>query len=208
MFDLKKSIAAWRRQMLAAGIKIPVPLEELESHLREDIERQMRSGVAAQSAFELAVQQIGHAGPLKNEFEKASASGRRLSPQFLGIYCYVTASFMLLVNLGKLAMNEMNLIEPAAGVLLALYVGSLPRWHGVLANPRSRWVQAAMRIGVFFVFTWPVWAVFGLLPGGIMGNMIPSSILPAWFAMALAYCVYCPAHTAEQIRSMPGKQKR
>ena len=40
MFDLEQSIADWRRQMLAAGIKTPVPLEELESHLREEIERQ------------------------------------------------------------------------------------------------------------------------------------------------------------------------
>lgn len=35
MFDLEQSIAEWRRQMLAAGIKTPVPLEDLEIHLRE-----------------------------------------------------------------------------------------------------------------------------------------------------------------------------
>ena len=39
-----KSIAEWREQMLAAGIKTPVPLEELEIHLREEIEQQMKSG--------------------------------------------------------------------------------------------------------------------------------------------------------------------
>ena len=37
MFSLEKSIAGWREQMLAAGIKAPVPLEELEIHLREEI---------------------------------------------------------------------------------------------------------------------------------------------------------------------------
>jgi len=37
MFSLEKSISEWRRQMLAAGIKTPVPLEELEIHLREEI---------------------------------------------------------------------------------------------------------------------------------------------------------------------------
>ncbi len=31
MFDLENAIADWRRQMLAAGIQTPVPLEELES---------------------------------------------------------------------------------------------------------------------------------------------------------------------------------
>ena len=34
MFDLEKSITRWREQMLAAGIKTPSPLEELENHLR------------------------------------------------------------------------------------------------------------------------------------------------------------------------------
>ena len=43
MFDLEQSIADLRRQMLAAGIKTPVPLEELEIHLREEIEQQSKS---------------------------------------------------------------------------------------------------------------------------------------------------------------------
>ena len=41
MFNLEAAIADWRRQMLAAGIKAPVPLEELESHMREDVENQL-----------------------------------------------------------------------------------------------------------------------------------------------------------------------
>jgi hypothetical protein len=70
MFDLEQSIADWRKQMLAAGIKTPVPLEELESHLREDVEQQMRSGLSAQQAFENSAQRIGHANELKSEFNK------------------------------------------------------------------------------------------------------------------------------------------
>jgi len=70
MFDLEQSIAAWRRQLLAAGIKTPVPLEELESHLREAMERQMRSGLQERPAFEAAVQQIGQANVIENEFNK------------------------------------------------------------------------------------------------------------------------------------------
>ena len=52
----KQSIAEWRKQMLAAGIKTPVPLEELEIHLREEIERQMQSGMNEQASFISAVQ--------------------------------------------------------------------------------------------------------------------------------------------------------
>jgi len=74
MFDLEQSIADWRRQMLAAGIKSPVPLEELETHLREEIERQMKSRLDGQKAFNFAVQQIGKADVMKNEFEKADGT--------------------------------------------------------------------------------------------------------------------------------------
>ena len=73
MFDLEQSIAEWQRQMLAAGIQSPAPLEELEGHLREEIERQIQSGVNDQRAFETAARQIGPAEPLKAEFKKIEA---------------------------------------------------------------------------------------------------------------------------------------
>jgi hypothetical protein len=45
-------------------------LNELESHLRDDVEHQTRSGAAAEQAFEAAARRIGHAGVLKHEFAK------------------------------------------------------------------------------------------------------------------------------------------
>jgi hypothetical protein len=71
MFNLEQSIADWRQQMLAAGIKTPVPLEELEGHLREDIEQQVKAGVSEQQAFEGSASQIGRAEILKKEFIRA-----------------------------------------------------------------------------------------------------------------------------------------
>jgi hypothetical protein len=73
MFDLEQSIAGWRRQMLAAGIKTPVPLEELESHLRDEIERQAESGLNAAEAFPAAVHKIGAAQGIQSEFRKVEA---------------------------------------------------------------------------------------------------------------------------------------
>jgi hypothetical protein len=73
MFDLEQSIAEWRRQMRAAGIKTPVPLEELESHLREEIERQTESGLSEMEAFKASVQKIGPAQAVQNEFRKVEA---------------------------------------------------------------------------------------------------------------------------------------
>ena len=69
MFDLEKSIADWRKQMLAAGIKSPVPLDELEVHVREEIERQVKSGIDTQRAFEIATRNLGQVQVLKKEFK-------------------------------------------------------------------------------------------------------------------------------------------
>lgn len=62
--------------MLAAGIKTPVPLDELESHLREEIAALIAGGKSNSDAFELAVRRIGQADPLRNEFAKIGAPGR------------------------------------------------------------------------------------------------------------------------------------
>jgi MFS family permease len=88
MFDLEKSIAEWRRQMLAAGIKTPVPLEELESHLREEVERRMKLGTSEQQAFEVTVLRVGQACVLRSEFKKIESTSDRkigVAAVFFGI---------------------------------------------------------------------------------------------------------------------------
>jgi hypothetical protein len=77
MFDLEAVITEWRMQMLAAGVKAPVPLEELESHLREEIERLTGSGVSEVETFKTAVQKIGSAPAVRNEFRKSTQARRR-----------------------------------------------------------------------------------------------------------------------------------
>src|SRR5580704_1981071 len=72
MFNLEQPISAWRSQMLATGIKSPVPLDELESHLRDEIARQMESGLDENRAFEISCTRIGCAADLKREFAKTN----------------------------------------------------------------------------------------------------------------------------------------
>ena len=94
MFDLEQSIAEWRKQMLAAGIKSPVPLEELEIHLREDIERQIQSGANEQHAFESAARQIGQAKPVKMEFKKIDAENWNRPLAWLAWGTFVASFFL------------------------------------------------------------------------------------------------------------------
>src|SRR5271170_7584596 len=108
MFDLEKSIADWQKQMLAAGIKAPVPLEELEIHLREEIEQQMRAGLSVEKAFESAVQKIGRVHVLKTEFAKV---GGVKEPKKWERWLAVFISLGVVIPLGiyGLMKNDMSL---------------------------------------------------------------------------------------------------
>src|SRR5260221_2589326 len=70
MFNLDEAIAEWRRQMAAGGVKTPALLDELESHLRDEVEQQVLSGSSEERAFEIALQRIGRAEALQTEFNK------------------------------------------------------------------------------------------------------------------------------------------
>jgi hypothetical protein len=90
MFNLDQAIVEWRRQMATGGIKAPSILDELESHLREDVEQQTRMGINAECAFEVAVKKIGPANALRNEFKKSSVASA-LEKLMIGIAVLVVA---------------------------------------------------------------------------------------------------------------------
>jgi hypothetical protein len=85
MFNLDQAIAEWRRQMLSAGIKTPVPLDELESHLREEFERQTKSGLSEAQAFQAAAGIIGEARVFQKEFKKVEKGHNIIRVILLGI---------------------------------------------------------------------------------------------------------------------------
>ena len=51
-----------------------MPLEELRSHLRDEVEHQMKSGLDEQEVFNSAVQKIGQAHMIQNEFKKVEVA--------------------------------------------------------------------------------------------------------------------------------------
>ena len=70
MFDLERAISEWRGQLAARGLDLVDVLDELESHLRDDIEHRMRSGISEAQAFQRAAHDVGQASLLKSEFAK------------------------------------------------------------------------------------------------------------------------------------------
>src|SRR5260370_26980561 len=70
MFELERAISDWRREMQCRGIKGAETLDELESHLRDDLEEQVRSGMEIQQAFDAVRGRIGQSDSLGLEFKK------------------------------------------------------------------------------------------------------------------------------------------
>ena len=115
MFDLEQSIMVWRKQMQAAGIALPA-LSELESHLREDIEKQVKSGKTPQSAFEMATKSIGRGAELKKEFKKAGEPLVARLVKLMGIGCW-TISFMLSLWFLRFVFYQTELIPIILGLV-------------------------------------------------------------------------------------------
>jgi hypothetical protein len=128
MFNLEKSTAEWHRQMLAAGIKTPEPLEELESHLCEEIERRMKSGLDAERAFAEAVQQIGPAKLLTQEFKKVERTlMKRTAIILLGIFGILFGPAIFLPALAKhrdLGGWNSDIVLPAVAGIIILLAGA------------------------------------------------------------------------------------
>ncbi len=124
MFDLETSIAQWRRQMLAAGIKTSA-LDELESHLREEIERQMKAEQSQPAAFEMAVEIVGRGRELGKEFKKAEPISARFT-RLLGIACGTVAFLFLLWLFPFLFVNQTDWTAKALG--LAAIATSVLAW--------------------------------------------------------------------------------
>jgi hypothetical protein len=149
MFNLEKSISAWRSQMLAAGIRSPVPLDELESHLRDEIVTLVNSGVPEEKAFQVATVAVGEGKALRVEFARARRFRFRDNPpalNFLGWFFILLGigailSFARTLTLDWLVPWRYNLYLAAGSYLpfaLLIFVGL-----GLLRR-RSLWRIAAL----------------------------------------------------------------
>ena len=135
MFDLEQSIAEWRKQMLAAGIQSPAVLEELESHLREEIGRQLKTGSKQQDAFTFAVQKLGPANAVQNEFMKADKIHSALNWKLMEIGLTL-ATILVPLLFGGIVLKRASFIDMTAAeqlsCLAALAAFSLLVWSGRL----------------------------------------------------------------------------
>ncbi|MCE5252849.1 MAG: permease prefix domain 1-containing protein [Actinomycetia bacterium] len=72
MFELESQIRKWRGHLRSSGSLREQDLEELESHLRDNIDDLTARGVTTEEAFLIAVRRMGDTEALSNEFAKVT----------------------------------------------------------------------------------------------------------------------------------------
>jgi tRNA(Ser,Leu) C12 N-acetylase TAN1 len=73
MFDLNDSVEAWQENFEAEGVYGPFDLDELESHLREEISKLTGRALSEREAFEVACLRMGDTKIVSREFAKVNA---------------------------------------------------------------------------------------------------------------------------------------
>jgi cation transport ATPase len=108
MFNLDQAITEWRRQMSAAGLKTVEFLNELESHLRDDVAEQVRTGLNSEEAFAAAVQRIGPARVVQAEFAKSRT--RTIRQKLMLLVGLGFAGFIIFLSAFTFYEMEMNAV--------------------------------------------------------------------------------------------------
>jgi hypothetical protein len=200
MFKLDQAIFEWRRKMISAGIKSSDVLDELESHLREDVGQQMRAGVTVERAFREAVRRVGAAENLNREFAKVRRPAARFSHRTARGLCFATAAFVLVIETWTLMIYEVSIPERVFGIgmvaLIAGFIGALPDlnrllWRGVRgATPRKAIANACnCVIAIWFGLLWLDLLHIYILPMGIVTSVVCWGLVAAG-AMTLMVFVF------------------
>jgi hypothetical protein len=205
MFNLEQSIAEWRKRMLAAGIKAPVPLEELECHLREEFERQILSGASDHEAFQRTVLQIGQGKELKTEFVKNSHLFSLLGNDiFTAIDRILGAVWLVLLAWGFVAMLRSYIWRLTSGhagqslgflfdaLELATYgVGILGSILVIRGTKLGRWIVGSIA-GLLTLLMFSV--LLRLIPSAQPFSVVEVGSFTAFYAIT-ALLMFLPRHS-------------
>ncbi len=189
MFDLNEQISNWRSTLTQSETLDKSDVDELESHLREEVENLTAQSLSEEEAFWVARHRLGEAGSLAGEFSKVN--GRRFLWKRL---FWMTAGVLLFLVIGYIAGVISNAVVFAAssGGLKGYPLGLL----GVIV--RSLILFAAV-ILLYFAFRQDKSGRFARLAGSLPGIIL----LAAGAASAALFVVlgrfFFPAATARMM---------
>jgi len=96
MFDLNGKISMWRSNLAKSETLGSTDIDELEIHLREEIEQLTTLKLSDEEAFLIAAHRLGSTDSLAGEYAKINPSSifrRRLSLMITGILAYLLATY-------------------------------------------------------------------------------------------------------------------
>ena len=142
MSDLEQQIAQWRAELAQSQTVNAADIDELETHLREEIGRLQTTDLSQVEAFLVARHRLGDTCGLADEFRKVNGDWRpleRLSWMALGAFVYLLAGYVVSgISHG--------------GVAAAAHLGMRGYRLGVLGL-----VLKAAAVGGLVTLVWVVW---------------------------------------------------
>jgi putative ABC transport system permease protein len=121
MFDLEKAIRQWRETLRRNESLEETFIVELESHLRDAVDRSCREGLSIEEAFRQAAAEIGQAGDIGEEFYKTYTprlGGRPPWKPGLSLPALLGNSFKIVLR--KARKNKAYSIINVAGLAIGL----------------------------------------------------------------------------------------
>lgn len=109
MFNLKDNIENWRNRLEQKEVFQKADLDELESHLVEEMEGLADSALTQEERFLIATRRLGDTEAIANEFAKVNRKA-------------IVLHRLLWMAGGVLAFNILNIISSAIGSLASFFV--------------------------------------------------------------------------------------
>ena len=130
MRDLEKQITEWRRKVAKTVGHRENVLDELEAHLREEIERSVSAGSAPEDAFQSACDKIGVPTAVGSEFQKLALGWRAhwMPVKVARVFVIFLALFLgaaLIYNLGTRPLLAGHVVSVTLGYVLMFVIGAL-----------------------------------------------------------------------------------
>jgi len=124
MHDVEKQIEQWRNALRASDAFRTSDIDELEGHLREEMERLHPLGLSPAESFLIARHRLGEAHALESEYQKVNARRRplrHLSWMVFGVLAYFAGGYIAaaIFRGGRTLVFEL-LAGSVGGVLHAL----------------------------------------------------------------------------------------
>jgi hypothetical protein len=190
MRDLDQAIAEWRCELSVGGIKSPQALDELENHLREDVQRQVKAGATTEQAFEAAVRRLGSIDALNVEFRKAR--GKLLERLMIAI-CMIFVAFIVWMSGFTFVQMQFGPVEQFiayAAVISSLFVACAWRYAvpflPVISSKAKRMMVGGACIAMGIVIT-NLCSNF-VLPHFVRGDDRQLPAVGLWLLFVIAVC--------------------